>query len=100
LGRNAAGSRGEVTFIDQADTQAAQARVESNAGASDAAAENEEVERLVLEGVEVPFHGWSFSRSIRRRPHANQNGARMNADSAELAIDESLHPLLGWNCLG
>ena len=48
--RAAAGAGGEVALLDQAGRQAAGDRVERGAGADDAAADDEHVELVALEG--------------------------------------------------
>jgi hypothetical protein len=55
LGAPTAGAPGEVAALDERDAQAAGRGVEGGAGAGDAAADDEDVERavLVLEGREV-----------------------------------------------
>ena len=53
---DAAGAGGEIAFVDESNPIAAQRGVQGHAGAGDAAAKNQQVEALVLKGVNIPFH--------------------------------------------
>src|SRR5262249_12264328 len=57
--RDAAGSRGKISFIDESDSQSSQGCIEGHPGAGDPATEDEQVEGLVRERVDVPLHASS-----------------------------------------
>ncbi len=64
LGRETAGAGGEVALVDQSDAQAAQHGVQRDAGAGDAAAEDEQIERSVRERLRHPSHTLSPARLV------------------------------------
>ena len=65
LRRHAAGAAGEVALVDQADAQAAQRRVQRHAGASNAAAEDEEVQYAIRQYVDIAVHAVIVARRKR-----------------------------------
>src|SRR2546427_2701619 len=56
LGGDAARAGGEVALVDQGNSKAAERSIERHPGAGDAAAQDQEVEGLVLKSVYRPFH--------------------------------------------
>src|SRR4051812_10816238 len=52
-----AGSMGEVVLLDQRDGEPAHGRIPRDAGACNAAANDEQVETVIGKAVEVSFHG-------------------------------------------
>ncbi len=56
LGAGAAGGRGEITLVDEGDAPAVQGRVQGDAGAGDAAPDNEQIKFRAREYIEVPVH--------------------------------------------
>ena len=68
LGRHAAGAGGEVALVDEGDAQAAQGGVEGDAGAGDAAAEDEQVKGPVRERVDRSFHVFFMFTFMLARP--------------------------------
>src|SRR5262249_5151821 len=60
---NTARAGGEISLVDEGDAQPAERRIKGNAGAGDAAAEDEQVEGLLREHVDVTLHAfpcWLF----------------------------------------
>src|SRR5262249_44588496 len=56
LGGDAARPGGKVALVDQGDSESSERRIQGDAGAGDAAAEDEQVKSLVRESVDIPFH--------------------------------------------
>ncbi len=73
LGRRRRGVRAEVVLLDQQHLQAAARGIAGDAGAVDAAADDQEVERLFCRSVHSVFHAARASRPKSTRPRREQS---------------------------
>src|SRR5437899_3271013 len=66
LRRDAAGSGGEIAFVDESNPIAAQSGVQGDTGAGYAPTYDQEIKALATESVDISFHGMNSNKPQER----------------------------------